>query len=253
MLNFKIASFGGWLKTIYTLQTEQARPIQTEPSRRDGLKIHTDPTISRRFRIVREDKMSAKRIRNRFSKPCRRCKQMIPAGQEVFWRKGYGIYHLACETPEDSRPKTPVDFTYALEWSDLKSAWKSFVGGNDKELDRNLPIGERFRSRWQKDSSRAWTGATTDDMPLWLAAGYRVEGLKMNPALVPTRERRKLRFSEEGELQIDLAMSGFDYPFLEWQKRIARPGMTVNVALQFNHHTPAETVAAYAKWVARAI
>lgn len=197
--------------------------------------------------------MSAKRIRNRFPKPCRRCKGMIPSGTVVYWRKGYGIYHLACETPQDSAPKTPVDFVYALEWADLKAAWKSFVGGNDNELDRNLSLGERFRSRWQKDSSRAWTGATTDDMRLWLAAGYRVEGLKLNPALVPTRERRKLRFAEEGELQIDLAMSGFDYPFLEWQKRIARPGMTVNVALQFNSHTPVETVAAYAKWVARAI
>jgi hypothetical protein len=193
-----------------------------------------------------------KRIRNRFEKNCRRCKQSIPAGTEVFWRKGYGITHIAC--PDGTASKLPAsDHIYFVEWPELKSSFLAFVKGDDSQLkreyNRNMVRGW-INGIWAKDDG--WTGATLESMRVWLASGYQVEGLKLSPDLVPMRERRKLKFTDDGDLSVDLALSGADYPFLQWERRPHKPGMQLNVSYQFNSHTPKEVVRDYAVWLARA-
>jgi hypothetical protein len=117
----------------------------------------------------------------------------------------------------------------------------------------NKKVLSNYVERW-KSGDKSWTGATDEEMKSWLHAGFHVPGIEnANPDLEPLRERRKLKFSEEGELQLDLALSGFDYPFLEWERRARKPGMRLDIGVCFNANTDASVIAQYERWIAQAI
>jgi hypothetical protein len=86
----------------------------------------------------------------------------------------------------------------------------------------------------------------------WIANGYHVQGLDGITSLIPARPRRKLKYGEEGdELLLELAWSGSDEPFVEWEKRISKPGLSVELWMTFSAIFPAKTIVAYQRWVAR--
>jgi hypothetical protein len=91
-------------------------------------------------------------------------------------------------------------------------------------------------------------------METWLRSGFHVPGIEnASPDLVPVRTRRKMKFGEDGELQLDLALSGFDYPFIEWERRERKPGLRIEIGMAFGATTDASVIAQYQRWIAQAI
>lgn len=139
------------------------------------------------------------------------------------------------------------DSTYTIDFADLREHWLALVGKTEKPFGRYLPGAVR---QWERDDD--FNGCTVDQMKDWLANGYRTAALEGAFAQFNrVTPRRKLRFSEEGELQADLAMSGFDQPFLEWERRPRKPGLAVNIELSSSAATKAEVIAAYTTWLAQ--
>lgn len=215
---------------------------------------------------------------SRFAGKCRKCRTPISPGTRVTWlghKHGVTCYpscderqpenetprdEPAPEIPKQETPLPPIKKVEretevtTFEWSELKSFY-----ANDKhpELTRsaNREWWNRFVPKWEKNdgsSTQGGTGCKRSEMKTWLQSGFHVEGLNSPPGdLMPNRERRRMLFTEDGELQVDLALSGFDYPFLEWERRERKPGMRVNVQLNFASIVDQREINKYQLWVAR--
>lgn len=217
-----------------------------------------------------------KRILVRYACKCKGCGNTVEAGTSAYWKKGQGTFHVQCRdsdaanTANDapaSPPPPPLVASHVedgmtvsvIDWGELqsrflkmletRSAAKAGVRGKGNQRTLNF-----LRKKWEDAGSDSWYGANLTDLKAWIARGFKVEGLRnIDANLLPTKERRKLRFSDEGELQIDLALSGFDYPFQKWDKRESRPGMSVEVDVNFNAGFGSGIVTAYTTWIAKAM
>jgi len=117
------------------------------------------------------------------------------------------------------------------------------IESNQRNFDNQL---------FREDSS--WTGYSTSDVKEWLSKGFNPPALDLGNPPVPIREKRRLRFAEEGdEFHIDLAYSGVDEYFSEWTKREAIPGLAVQAEMWMSSSTPSETTEAYFSFICRAL
>lgn len=192
----------------------------------------------------------------RFQTKCKKCDETIPAGGRAVWLgHGKGAQHESCGKvrEEIEAPKTEENAeVIVIDYAELRDSFLKFqtdpmaVYGNDF----NREAGEHLRDSWKSD----WAGCSIDEMNEWLQNGYHVQGLDGITSLIPAKPRRKLIYGEEGdELLIDLAWSGSDAPFVEWEKRVSKPGLSVEIYAVFSAYFPAKTIVAYQRWIARAL
>jgi hypothetical protein len=194
----------------------------------------------------------------RFQGVCKRCNQTIPAGSRAVWLgKGSGIQHQTC-TPQKVEVETPkatprgVD-RMTFDYATLRSKFADFLSEPTSVLTRNPQAIENLKYNWGKEGG-SWAGCSTVEMTDFLNRGYHVQGLEGISSLVPGKPRRKIRYADEGdELLIDLAWSGSDEPFMEWEKRVSKPGLSVEIHTVFSHNVPAATIVQYQRWIARAL
>ena len=195
----------------------------------------------------------AKLIVTRFPATCRKCRKPIAAGTRAYWTKGYGSTHTDCQTEKPTTAEKPsADFHESvIDYAEVRDRYLAALNGDISGL--NSDRWKDFHKRWNDEGSD-WFGASAEDMKAWISRGYRVEGLRnVSADILPERKSRRVRFAEEGELQVDLALSGFDYPFLQWDKRERKPGMRIEIGVCFNAMTDAELISAYTRWVAQAL
>jgi hypothetical protein len=109
----------------------------------------------------------------------------------------------------------PVANRAVIEWADLKAAFLDFYNG-----------------------------------------GTPTKGLSMHHAefpvtseYVPSRPSRRMVFSEDGELDLTLAWSGHDYPYLEWEQQRQKPGIKVVAEFGFSSACDHREIAKYGAWV----
>lgn len=197
--------------------------------------------------------MRDKLISLRFAAKCRSCGKQIQAGERAYWRKGYGSRHVDCNPQSDS-PEIETGEVTVLDYATIRDRFKAVVAEDSYPVSiegNRKRLSDLKRSEWTRPD---WTGCTIADMKDWIANGFKVAELSdLHPDLIPVKPRRKLKFDEDGELQLDLVFSGFDYPFLEWEKREKKPGIRVNIGFTFDCGVSARMVADYATWLARAL
>lgn len=141
---------------------------------------------------------------------------------------------------------------HTINYADLKQSYIDAV--NSKRIckrARNQNQIADLVGGWKRDTS--FYGVTTKETIDWLHNGYRTEGLHLDPPVEPIRKRRKLQYGDEGELQLDLAWSGHDYPFLQWTKRETMPGMLANVYCNFQAGTNVAVIIEYYRFCLRAL
>ena len=133
---------------------------------------------------------------------------------------------------------------YTVAYADLAETWKAVTHKGLSAMPR--------RQAAAVDQIRVlpdeFAGCTTAQMDEWIDRGYLADGMKIKPA-ANTRPRRKLRFDEEGEIQVDMALSGHDTPFLNWGKRKRTPGVKLKVELAVRAVTPPSVLRDYAEWL----
>lgn len=141
-----------------------------------------------------------------------------------------------------------------LEYGEVKDMFLTAAAGRNPLPEQ--PYMATLLATWphkHPEGRSNWHGATVGEMAEWLRHGYHVGELLADLGHAPTRKRRRLRFDEEGELQVDLALSGFDYPFLTWEQRERKPGLAVVVEIGFLGNAAAQAIADYGRFVARTI
>jgi hypothetical protein len=144
---------------------------------------------------------------------------------------------------------------FTIEWTELREIAEWFYA-NGRHADALKKFIKRVHNRRQAAehlNGGTWYGYTADDVELWLKNGYRPELLQdvgFNP---PIRDKRRLKFDEEGdEFHYDLAASGDDRPFSYQTTRPNIPGAAIEARVSMSAGTRAETVNAYNVWIARA-
>lgn len=133
--------------------------------------------------------------------------------------------------------------------SDVIRAYRKMVRG-EKAFKRqgNNTRATRLVGSWRMTPRHY--GGTIREMDHWLEHGYKAEAAKIGPTdHVIAARRRKLRPAEEGELQVDLALSGFDQPFMEWTRRPSRPGLRISAAFNINWDHSPESVQEFGSWL----
>jgi len=197
-------------------------------------------------------------IASRFPAKCKKCGGSIAAGERVYWLGNkQGVRHIhecvKSEMPTPSKVSSD-DYSFTMKFTELRETYKRFATGDFSQLkreSRNLRTAEGVLSSW-KDMER-WTGCTIPEMSDWLDRGFIVDGLAgVDSSLFPAKPRRKLQYSEDGdELLLDLAWSGVDEHFIEWEKRDRNPGLKVEIECAFSASVDIETVSKYQVWLAR--
>jgi len=194
---------------------------------------------------------------------CRSCGKPISKGTTVSWIKRRGIRHYPhCPSDDASSnaqasprndPKLPPiknALVANVDWPEVRAVYRRATAGDFSDFTGwNLAKIPEFASRhWL--TREHWSGATNEQMLDWLARGYAVDISPVDD-LIPERERRKIIYGDEGELQLDLAWSGFDYPFSQWEKRQSKPGMSLIVGHNARANVSAQTLKEYAHFVAQ--
>src|SRR4051794_29854098 len=134
-----------------------------------------------------------------------------------------------------------MQLEHTLTFDELSQAWLGMMDGSA------YPAGQpSLHGYWR---SSGFCGMSEDQMRDAIAHGYAVPGMDLKAGR-QTRERRKARLSEdEGELQIDLALSGHDRPYMHRPRVKRQAGLKVNFELGFRASTPASVLIDYAKWM----
>lgn len=141
---------------------------------------------------------------------------------------------------------------HTIPFTDLKDAYIRAVAGQDVcHFKKNNDHVAEMVQAWREKSS--FYGPSSKEVIEWLHKGYQQPGLTLDPPIEPVRKRRRLKYGEEGELQLDLMWSGHDYPFLDWTKRDTLPGMRVDIRTNFVSSTPVDIPIAFYRWVLRAL
>lgn len=197
--------------------------------------------------------MKTKQIILRNPRACDVCGEIIPAGDHVVWLDGKATHDPRCQFQVEEVVQYQGDVDrYVIPYADLRTAFHKFLE------DPTAVHGEQNRNQARRLSrnirNEYWVGCTVEQMKDWIAHGYRVPGLDEIVSLIPGKPRRRLRYLEDGdELLLDLAWTGSDTPFVEWEKRIMQPELNVEIRMVFDSEFPVETIKEYQLWVARAL
>lgn len=196
-----------------------------------------------------------KMITLRFASKCKTCNVVIPSGDRAIWLgHKQGVRHEACKPIEApiKKPEMKVaDRTVTFDFNEIVSAFADWQIDPAKVITHSENL-RAARSHSDGLMRGAWHGCSLHEMNEWISSGYHVPGLSEVSSLIPTKPRRKLVFGEEGdELLLELAYAGSDEPYVSWEKRSAKPGLSIEIGMVFNAAIPAETISQYQRWIAR--
>lgn len=150
----------------------------------------------------------------------------------------------------ENQPKRGVEMTdqiHTVAWSDVRDEYVALVDGKVS----SQPTGKQLAARWRKDERADWTGCTKAQMKEWLRIGYKAPEFKLASLVNSGPEGAgKFQFGEDGEMLIDLALSGFDYPFLTREPIAPEPGMHIIAGISMSSSTNVRVIAEYGAWIA---
>lgn len=144
--------------------------------------------------------------------------------------------------------------TFEITFSEMRRKFLAAAKGEIVTSARNAGALELFVGKWMRNSGNFY-GCRLAETLSYLASGFEVEGLDgINPDAIPRRKRARSRFNDsEGDFRYDLFCSGDDRYYLEFERREVIPGITVEFETGFLADIPAETIAAYARWICQAL
>ncbi len=185
---------------------------------------------------------------------CKVCSAGILPGDRAIWGgKGSGVRHTTCgdQTIPQSPPKPDENENeYTVDFTEIRDDFRSIVAGNRTYSVNRKKAGNLPTETWNMER---WVGCTMQDMLGWLDAGYRVQGLDgIDASLIQAKPKRRLRFNEDdGEMHLDIAWSGSDNIFSDWEKRNRKPGLRVLVEMSWHAGENEQAIRPYLVWLAR--
>jgi hypothetical protein len=141
--------------------------------------------------------------------------------------------------------------TTVFDWAEVKETFLRSMDGTSPLLTEQAAHASSVES-WKSGYS-SFSGSSGDEMVEYVRDGFRSEDFAHATDTFEGADRRRIRFDEEGELDLPLAWSGHDYPYLAWENRPVKPGMKITVEMAFLASTDSKTITEYGAWVAGVI
>lgn len=138
---------------------------------------------------------------------------------------------------------------FRIDWTDLKAAMLHLISGDSSDF--NLSSNKRLALEYVQGGT--WDGFSKGQLERWLREGFQTEAIHgLEDFIPPIREKRKLRFSEEGdEFHFDIAAGGDDNYMSEWTKRDEIPGLAIDVEIGFSASVNSAVLNAYYTWLCK--
>jgi hypothetical protein len=147
---------------------------------------------------------------------------------------------------------------FEVEYGEVARYFEAMKATNGKHT-KQAGFRDRIWKNMQEKGANGekWYGASVEQTLGWINTGYHLPGLSAilnmdrGELEVP---RRRLKFSdEEGELQVDLALSGHDQPLIEWERRTTKRGIRIVADISMSCMTKSSTIKDYLAWLVRTV
>lgn len=144
-----------------------------------------------------------------------------------------------------------MDTLAMLDYAEVKSAYLEMYEGRDPFPDqRNFHERHDGSHRKGNTSAKSFKGATADEMFDWIQNGYSAPEFSAGEDYSPQRDEQTIVFGEEGELDLTLAWSGHDYPYLQWTPEERKPGIRIEAQMNWSAFVNPSVLAEYGAWLA---
>lgn len=150
----------------------------------------------------------------------------------------------------DGEPDGWKSHYFVAEYWDVIDEWCRIATKNSRlnmNVKRNDDVMRSMLGEWAVDSY-GFYGGTSDKMKTYLTDGYSVPEFDAIEPMVPTRQKRIIRFGEDGDLDVGVALSGDEYSFLEITRKESKPGVNLVIGSSFMANTPTRTISEYGTW-----
>lgn len=137
-----------------------------------------------------------------------------------------------------------------IDWSDIKQKFIACVERGEKWDSQ--PMGQTLanmhRNPYEKDE---WQGGSGADSLKWLREGYFAPEFAHAAEYVPTAlKTRNVWNEEDGDVDAGRLISGNDNFYNGPQKRLAKPGLRVQIEFAFAWTVSSKTIQEYGAWCA---
>jgi len=142
-----------------------------------------------------------------------------------------------------------------FELSAVKRAFSDLVeGSNPFTINRaraaELLTGwQEYAEREKATGKRNFYGASPDEMLEWCKSGFPLAIPAIKAAMTAKANKRKFIRAEEGELILEAAFNGEDFPFLTQTALPARPGLRIIAEYSTLASTPPEALQDYGRFL----
>lgn len=140
-----------------------------------------------------------------------------------------------------------TDKRVVLEFSEVKAKWLSLYNGDSWTSQPNR--SDNIRNYRKGNRADSFYGCSPDDMASWLRSGFTSPSFPIDAEYSPSRPSRRMVFAEDGELDLTLAWSGHDYPYLEWETQQRKPGIRIEAGFTFSASVEPSVIAEYGAWL----
>jgi len=142
-----------------------------------------------------------------------------------------------------------VTSNFRIEWPDLKLVALHLISGDTSDFKRE----NNKRLALSYVQGGGWAGFSAGQLERWLKSGFQTDAIHgLEDFIPPIREKRKLRFAEEGdEFHYDIAASGDDNYMSEWTKRDEIPGLAISADIAIVGGVGSSILNAYYTWLCR--
>lgn len=133
---------------------------------------------------------------------------------------------------------------WQVDYSKVRAEMLRYLDGEgwDSALS-NLQVGSFVRFD-------EFTGANQAEAKKWLRQGYmRKAATGVAHGDVYAKPRRRMRWSDDGDIDVGQALAGSDFPFAKWDQRLRKPGLRIVAEIAFNALVPGSELVAYGDWL----
>lgn len=145
--------------------------------------------------------------------------------------------------------------TVVLDFADVRAGWLSAIEDGKPTIGSHQPMYSRLMSYHRRPREQdGWVGASPTETATWLREGYRAPEFAHSAEYAALSEAMHWTYDEEdGEIDVDRVLSGYDAIFLDREARESRPGIRLMFEYAFACGTTAKVISQYGTWCASLI
>jgi hypothetical protein len=135
-------------------------------------------------------------------------------------------------------------YLYRIDYGDVRKAMLDYLLNGTSE-NQTIDAFSRYHLRWDR-----FTGASQDEAKTWLTKGFDIKAAKENAhGDVYAKARRRMRWSDDGDLDVGQVLAGADFPYYKWDQRLRKPGLAIVAEYDFSANVDGSLLTDYGAWL----